>query len=135
MEAALTTAVTQSTHGIRIAVRSLFVPEKSSMHYNQYVFAYRINILNETAEPVQLLYRQWDILDACGEKRWVNGSGVVGQQPIIEPGQEYTYVSGSVFKTPMGIMHGTYTMSGLNQAGMFEVDIPRFLLVAPHVLN
>lgn len=133
------TVNTQVTHGIRISVRSLFVPEQSSALNFSYVFAYRVHIKNESDQTVQLLSRHWDIRDAWGEYRVVEGEGVVGQQPILAPGEEHSYVSGSVFKTPVGVMEGWYTMVSLTADGPvhapFDVTIPPFQLIVPFALN
>ncbi|MCS7072872.1 MAG: Co2+/Mg2+ efflux protein ApaG [Bacteroidia bacterium] len=122
------------TEGIRISVQSMFVPEQSSANNNCYVFAYRINISNESNHTVKLLRRHWIITDGYGEKRIVEGDGVVGQQPVLSPGQVHTYVSGSVFKTPVGKMEGYYTMQK-DSSEIIDVVIPTFYLISPSILN
>ena len=122
------------TEGIRISVQSMFVPEQSSANNNCYVFAYRISISNESDHTVKLMRRHWIITDAYGEKRIVEGDGVVGQQPVLLPGQAHTYVSGSVFKTPIGKMEGFYTMQK-DGSEIIDVVIPTFYLMAPSTLN
>lgn len=119
------------THGVRISVRSLFVPEQSSAKNHTFVFAYRIQIKNESDRVLLLKRRHWDITDGWTEKRVVDGEGVVGQQPVLMPGQEHTYVSGCVFKTPIGKMEGYYVMRDVNAKEEFEVRIPVFLLSVP----
>ena len=123
------------THGIRISVRSIFVPEQSSAKNFTYTFAYRIQIRNESYNTVQLIRRHWDIVDALGEKRVVDGDGVVGQQPVLMPGEEHTYLSGCVFRTPLGRMEGFYTMVDQADYNAFEVTIPPFLLAVPFIQN
>ncbi len=122
------------THGVRISVRTAYVPEQSSQKNNTFVFAYHITIANETGHTVQLLRRRWLIQDALGERREVRGEGVVGQQPVLQPGQTHAYVSGSVLKTPIGTMDGYYTMARMD-GSEFEVKIPAFTLVASFLLN
>jgi ApaG protein len=123
------------THGIRISVRSIFVPEQSSAKSHTFVFAYRIQIQNESNRTVQLLRRHWDITDGWTEKRVVDGDGVVGQQPLLLPGQDHTYVSGCVFKTPIGRMQGHYIMVDVNTQQEFAVAIPPFLLSVSFIQN
>jgi ApaG protein len=78
------------TNGIRILVESMFVPEQTSMQRNHVVFAYRIHMVNETNDTVQLLLRHWEISDSNGETRAVDGEGVIGKQPVLQPGQGHT---------------------------------------------
>jgi ApaG protein len=99
------------------------------------MFAYKINIENLTDYAVQLLRRHWYILDSNGMKREVEGEGVIGQQPVIDPGHTHEYVSGCNLKTDMGRMSGTYQMIRLLDNAVFEVQIPEFYLVAPFKLN
>lgn len=123
------------TAGIRVSVRTLFVPDQSSIKTQTYVFAYRITIHNESNATVQLLRRHWDIKDALGDQRVVAGDGVVGQQPVLGPKQSHTYISGSVFKTPVGMMEGFYTFMDAETGREFDVRIPAFVLVTPFLLN
>lgn len=123
------------TQGIRISVRSIFVPEQSSAKNFTFVFAYRIQIRNESDRTVQLMRRHWDITDSWTEKRQVDGDGVVGQQPVLLPGHDHTYVSGCVFKTPIGRMEGHYVMMDVHTHQEFQVKIPAFLLSVPFVNN
>lgn len=134
----LNTPVTLVTEGIRISVQTVFVQEQSSVLTESFVFAYRITIANESGQTVQLLRRHWDILDGCGTYRCVAGEGVVGQQPVLAPGHEHTYTSGSVFKTTFGQMAGYYTFRRLDsgtEGEEFRVRIPAFLLQVPFTLN
>ncbi len=127
--------VTAITQGIKISVDTRYRPDHSNPANGHYVFAYHIRIDNFSENTVQLLSRQWLIFDSEGSHRQVEGDGVVGEQPIIAPGQSYSYVSGCNLHTDMGSMRGHYTMLRQNDESTFRVDIPEFQLVAPHRLN
>lgn len=99
------------------------------------MFAYRINIENNNAFPVKLHSRHWLIFDSNASLREVQGEGVVGVQPIIEPGQFYEYMSGCNLKSEIGRMHGTYEMENLLNKQMFTVSIPGFDMEVPFKLN
>lgn len=129
------TTKNQVTEGIRIIVRSMFIPEQSNIAGKAFVFAYRITIRNESDATVQLLQRHWDIVDGYGAERTVDGEGVVGVQPVLPPNHQHTYVSGCVFPTPIGTMEGYYTMERLDDGTLFEVKIPKFLMEAPFLYN
>lgn len=123
-----------TTQGIRVQVESRFVPERSFPHMPQYFFAYHINISNVGHETAQLISRHWIITDANGDVEEVEGPGVIGQQPVLEPGNSFEYTSFCPLKTNVGTMHGTYTMvtpSGTS----FEAKIAPFTLAVPHALN
>ena len=130
-----TTLPSAVTAGIRVSVRTLFVPDQSSVKTNTFVFAYRIAITNESNATVQLLRRHWDIRDALGEQRVVDGDGVVGKQPVLAPGETHTYISGCVFKTSVGLMEGFYTFVNAQTGREFDVRIPAFTLITPFSLN
>src|SRR5262245_43077769 len=98
------------TRGIRVYVRSRHVPERSRPHLSEWLFAYTIRITNEGPIRAQLISRHWIITDANGSVEEVRGPGVVGQQPILEPGQSFEYTSSCPLKTPFGSMRGTYQM-------------------------
>ena len=122
------------TQGIEVSVESFFLKEQSDVAKDQYVFAYRVRLKNHSDRTVQLISRHWIITDSNGSVRQVKGEGVVGQQPILAPGEEHQYVSGSQLESPMGTMHGTYQMR--DEAGkMFDVEIPVFTLSASDYLN
>ncbi|MEM0996324.1 MAG: Co2+/Mg2+ efflux protein ApaG [Bacteroidota bacterium] len=123
------------TDGVLVSVRTTYVVEQSSPHLDNYVFAYKIQIVNESSATVQLLRRRWVITDALGDKRVVEGDGVIGQQPTLAPGESHEYISGCDFSTPIGQMEGHYTMQRLLDDSEFEVRIPRFSMVAPFLLN
>jgi ApaG protein len=127
--------VTAITDGIKVSVESIFQSEYSNPASEHFMFAYRIEIINQSDFPVKLLRRKWIIFDSNNTKREVEGEGVVGLQPIIQPGETHVYVSGSNLKTEMGSMRGNYLMQRLNDSTLFYVDIPVFQLVADYKLN
>ncbi|OAQ41735.1 Co2+/Mg2+ efflux protein ApaG [Pedobacter psychrophilus] len=127
--------VIKITDGVKVSVETTYQPEYSNPANEHYMFAYKVMIENLGEYSVQLLSRHWDIFDSNGTKREVEGEGVVGLQPIIEPGQFHEYVSGCNLKTDMGIMKGTYQMKRLVDNDLFDVKIPEFNLVAPFKLN
>lgn len=99
------------------------------------MFAYRISITNESEYTIKLLRRHWVVFDSNGVVREIDGDGVVGQQPIMEPGETHQYVSGSHLRTEMGKMLGFYTMERLIDGKLFKVEIPEFPLIAPFKMN
>lgn len=123
-----------TTRGVRVVVRSAFVPERSSPRDNHYFFAYRVRISNVGEETVHLVSREWIITDAEGNVEQVNGPGVVGEQPILEPGEHFEYTSFCPLPTPIGSMHGSYQM--VAAAGdRFDAGIAPFSLAVPTALN
>ena len=127
--------VTKITDGVKISVETIYQPEYSNPANEHFMFAYRVNIENLTENSVQLLNRHWHIFDSNGTKREVEGEGVVGQQPVIEPGDNHEYVSGCNLKTDMGSMKGSYEMERIVDGVKFRVNIPEFYLIAPYKLN
>ena len=123
------------THGIQISVKTHYYPPQSSPKSNQYFFVYEVTITNKSDYTVKLLKRHWDITDALGEMREVEGEGVVGETPSLEPGETYTYNSGCDFSTEIGKMSGYYTMIKLVDKTEFNVQIPEFIMVLPAKLN
>jgi ApaG protein len=123
------------THGIEISVECKFWPEQSSPKDNLYFFIYYITIENKSTETVQLIKRHWDIFDSINEKRMVDGIGVVGETPIIEPGEKYEYNSGCNLVSEVGFMKGYYTMKKLKDGTEVDVEIPQFNLIVPAKLN
>jgi ApaG protein len=122
------------TEGISVQVVTRFVPEQSSPREGQFLFAYTITIANQGEETAQLLSRHWIITDANGEVEEVRGDGVVGRQPVLEPGTAFEYTSYCPLKTNVGTMQGTYTM--MRPGGeTFEARIALFTLAAPNALN
>lgn len=127
--------VTEITKGVKVTVETEYQPEYSSPSQYHYVFTYRITIENNSPYTVKLLRRHWFIHDAATVVREVEGEGVVGQQPIIEPGQQHKYVSGCNLKSGLGKMYGTYLMEKVVDGNEFFVNIPEFSMVAPFRLN
>lgn len=125
--------VQQVTQGVSITVETFYQEEQSNPVANEYLFAYRITIENLSPAPVQLLSRHWYIADSYygTDIREVQGDGVVGEQPIIQPGESYQYISACNLRADIGKMHGTYEMENLFNKSRFTVNIPEFHLVAP----
>lgn len=123
---------------VSIKVLTTYLPSHSRPDDSQYTFAYTITISNNGDLPVQLLSRHWIITNADNEVQEVRGEGVVGEQPVILPGQSFRYTSGSTLTTPVGCMEGSYTMTLRDQdqdAPNFEVPIPAFSLHTPTALH
>ena len=127
--------VTAITQGVKISVETIYQDEHSNPANDHYMFAYRIEIENLSDFAIQLMRRQWFIFDSNGSVRDVEGEGVVGIQPVIDPGQSYSYVSGCNLKTDIGSMKGHYSMQRLVDETKFTVDIPEFELMVPYRLN
>lgn len=127
--------IAKITQGVRVSVETIYQPEYSNPLNNHFMFAYTINIENLTENSVQLLRRHWYIFDSNGSTREVEGDGVVGQQPVIEPGESHEYVSGCNLKTEMGKMYGTYEFLRMDNDTFFEVTIPEFQLISPYKMN
>lgn len=126
---------TQTTQGVQVTVTTNYLPDYSSPGQQHFVFAYKINIQNNSEFTVKLLRRYWQIFDTNGTVREVEGEGVVGQQPVLEPGESHQYVSGCNLKTGIGKMVGNYTMERLVDGREFKVEIPEFVLIVPYKLN
>lgn len=123
---------TKITRGIRISVRSYYLADQSNPDDHHYVWAYRVKIENAGRESVQLLRRTWQITDAHGRTQHVHGAGVVGEQPMLEPGECFEYTSGTPLDTPSGFMVGAYHMVIPSSGENFDVAIPAFSLDSPH---
>ncbi len=123
--------VTQTTEGIKVSISTQYMPEYSSPQQFHYVFAYNVRIENVSGDTVQLLRRQWYIHDSLRNIREVEGEGVIGQQPILEPGEVHKYVSGCNLKSEIGKMGGFYLMEKLVDGSRIEVEIPAFTMVVP----
>ena len=118
------------TEGVLIEVKSAFVPERSQPEDGEYFFAYTVRITNSGTQTVQLLSRHWVISDASGRVEEVRGAGVVGQQPILQPGQSFQYTSACPLSTPWGEMRGTYQMVR-DDGTAFDARIAPFELAIP----
>jgi ApaG protein len=127
--------VTEITEGVKISVETEYQPEYSSPSQYHYVFTYRITIENRSENTLQLLRRHWYIHDANTMLREVEGEGVVGQQPVLEPGQVHKYVSGCNLKSGIGKMRGTYLMERIVDGKTFNVVIPEFTMIVPFKYN
>lgn len=121
-----------TTRAIRVSVEPFYVADQSEPEKARWVFGYRVRIENEGGESVQLLTRHWKITDGRGRVVEVKGEGVVGEQPLLEPGEAFQYTSGTPLPTPTGIMAGSYQMV-TNTGERFDVTIPAFSLDAPGV--
>ena len=122
---------TETTRSIRITVRPAYLEDQSSPDQNHFVWSYQIRIENLGTETVQLRSRLWRITDAFGRTRETGGAGVVGEQPVLRPGERFDYESGAPLSTPSGIMTGTYRME-TPEGEQFDVKIPAFSLDSPH---
>lgn len=122
------------TRGVRVEVESFYDAERSAPQDRYYFFAYRVRITNHGVERVQLLRRHWRITDADGSVQDVEGPGVVGRQPVLEPGQTFEYTSFCPLRTPLGWMEGEYEMAAPG-GEMFSAAIARFSLEVPHAVN
>lgn len=111
-----------------------FLPEQSDPDNHRYVFAYTITVTNAGLVPAQLVSRHWIITDGNNAVQEVRGLGVVGQQPLLRPGESYRYTSGSALTTAIGTMKGSYQMVA-EDGTQFEAEIPEFVLAAPGVLH
>jgi ApaG protein len=127
--------VSKITDGITISVETYYQPEYSNPANSEFMFAYRITIENNNNFPVKLLSRHWHIYDSNGSLREVEGEGVVGVQPEINPGASYQYVSACNLRSDIGKMLGTYQMENVNTQKKFDVQIPAFDMCAPFKLN
>ena len=123
------------THGIEISVKCNYWPDQSSPKDNLYFFIYYITIQNNSKQAVQLIKRHWDIFDSNTEKRIVDGIGVVGETPILEPGEKYEYNSGCNLVSEIGYMKGYYTMKNMADQSEMEAEIPRFNMIVPAKMN
>ena len=119
------------TRGIAVSVEPTYLEANSSPVNTQYFWAYRVTIENQGRETVQLLSRHWMITNARGELTEVKGSGVMGKQPLLEPGESHTYTSGAPLNTPWGMMGGSYQMES-DSGERFDVEIPTFSLDSPN---
>lgn len=130
-----TGAVSSRTDDVVVSVQTAYLPAQSAPQIPQYMFAYRVRITNESSETVQLRRRLWLITDGYGHKRKVEGDGVVGQQPVLAPGETHEYISGCDFQTPIGQMRGYFYMQRLLDGTEFRVRIPTFVMAMPAALN
>ena len=121
-----------TTRGVRVSVRSFYLDDRSDPSESRWFWAYKVRIENQGQQAVQLLRRTWRITDARGRVQEVHGAGVVGEQPVLEPGEEFEYTSGTPLDTPSGIMAGLYHMIVPVTGEQFDAVVPAFSLDSPH---
>ncbi|MDX1685220.1 MAG: Co2+/Mg2+ efflux protein ApaG [Saprospiraceae bacterium] len=126
---------TKTTNGIKISVETKFLIGESNPEKGRFCYAYRITIMNERNTEVQLLSRHWKIKDSDGTTREVKGEGVVGQKPVLSPGESHQYVSWCPLNTSLGTMSGTYKMHDRISDEFFDAEVPTFPLIYPPRLN
>ena len=122
------------TRGIVVRVKSQYVAERSDPADGLWFFAYRVSIINVGDDPATLINRHWIITDGNGEVNEVQGPGVIGEQPRLEPGKGFSYTSACPLPTPVGTMHGSYEMRD-EDGGTFDATIAPFTLMMPGVVN
>lgn len=127
--------VSEVTEGVKVSVFTEYQSHYSNPNQAHFVFTYKVIIENHSDHTVKLLRRHWNIYDANGLVREVEGEGVVGQQPVLEPGEIHDYVSGCNLRTNLGKMAGSYLMERQYDGRRFNVVIPAFTLVVPYRLN
>ena len=131
----MTDPYSKTTRDVRVSVRSFFLADQSRPDEGKFMWAYHIQIENLGREPVQLLRRTWNITDAHGRTQTVKGAGVIGQLPVLEPGESFEYTSGTPLETPSGFMTGLYHMVATVSGEAFDVTIPAFSLDSPFQNN
>jgi len=122
------------TYECLVTVKTQYLADQSNIDASQYVFSYTIQITNSGKVAAQLISRHWVITDANNKVQEVRGLGVIGDQPLLEPGASYEYTSGTMLNTPVGTMHGTYQFTAVDGT-QFDVEIPTFTLAMPRVLH
>ncbi|MBL4863211.1 MAG: Co2+/Mg2+ efflux protein ApaG [Crocinitomicaceae bacterium] len=126
---------TLTTSGIQISVETKFRRDLSEVRESQFFFNYQITIENTNSFEVQLLTRDWYIFDSLNDARYMSGPGVIGEQPILKQGEQFTYTSGCDLASDIGLMKGFYTFKNSIDGEIFQVFVPTFLLEFPGKLN
>lgn len=126
---------TATTYHVKVSVRSVFQETQSDPEKGEFIFAYRVSIENQGDMPIQLLKRHWFIVDSVGEFREIEGEGVVGEQPVLLPGDAHEYVSWCPLRSEFGRMNGHYVFMRLSDNTEFTVDIPEFTLGVDYMQN
>ncbi|MEI7471471.1 MAG: Co2+/Mg2+ efflux protein ApaG [Ferruginibacter sp.] len=127
--------ISEISEGVVISIETFYQPDYSNPANHEFMFAYRITIENSNAFPIKLHRRHWFISDSDGSNKEVEGEGVVGVQPQINPGESYQYISGCNLRSEMGKMSGRYLMENINTGKQFSVNIPAFKMVVPYKMN
>jgi len=125
---------TAPQHQVAVSVRTNYLEEQSSPEQGRYVFSYTVTLHNQGSSAAKLLSRHWIITDGDGKKQEVRGAGVVGEQPHLNPGDQFEYTSGTLLATPVGVMHGSYEMIA-DDGTRFDAAIPSFTLAVPRTLH
>lgn len=121
-------------YSVTVSVRSAYLAEQSAPDDGRYLFSYTVTLHNTGSIGAQLISRHWVITDGDGQEQQVRGLGVVGEQPQLQPGEQYQYTSGTLIPTPVGVMHGSYQMTA-DDGTRFDADIPSFTLSVPRTLH
>lgn len=127
--------ITQVTKGIKISVQTSFEGTFFKNYKMHYAFGYTITIENQSQDAVQLTSRHWKIYDSLNDMETLDGEGVIGKKPVIQPGESHTYNSGCLLTSPIGAMKGHYNMTNFASSGKFRVYVPTFKFSAPFALN
>ncbi|MDR2978618.1 MAG: Co2+/Mg2+ efflux protein ApaG [Rickettsiales bacterium] len=124
---------TLTTNSVEVTVLPVYIEEQSIPYENCYVWIYNVKIKNKSPSTIQLLSRHWQIIDYKGKVNEIAGAGVIGEQPVIKPGEVFRYTSGTYLNAPSGIMQGRYEFLNEENTKVFEVMIPPFSLDSPHI--
>ena len=127
--------IQQITKGIKVSVSTSFEGNFIKNNIVNYVFSYKVKIENNSKDAVQLLTRHWKIIESNQKTKFINGNGVLGENPIVKPGESHKYSSGCLIASSIGSMSGVYTMINLSNTNKFSVKIPSFKLNVPFILN
>lgn len=121
-------------HTVIINVSTQYLPDHEASKDGRFVFAYRVSIHNHNDTPIQLMHRKWLVTDGNGKQKKISGEGVVGKQPVIEPGESFSYTSGVLIDTPVGTMQGSYNMQ-THEGASFDAKIDVFSLAVPKAIH
>ncbi|MCM1002517.1 Co2+/Mg2+ efflux protein ApaG [Wolbachia pipientis] len=124
---------TLTTNSVEVTVLPVYIEEQSIPYENCYVWVYNVKIKNKSSSTIQLLSRHWQIIDYKGKVNEIAGAGVIGEQPVIKPGEVFRYTSGTYLNAPSGIMQGRYEFLNEESTKVFEVMIPPFSLDSPYI--
>lgn len=127
--------ITSTTLGVQISVRTRFNPKLSNPLQSEFFFNYDIEMTNQNSFPIQLKTREWYVFDSLNEAKFISGSGVVGEQPVLNHGESFRYTSGCELFSEIGLMRGFYTFKSLETGEMFDVLVPQFKLEFMGKLN